>query len=61
MFFPAAGYAFAGSSVCWIAGIYKEVYLRAVDMELKGITVYRDKSLPEQTIAACSVKGRECC
>lgn len=38
----------------------KEVYFMAVDMALKGITVYRDKSLPDQTIAACSVKRGEC-
>jgi ribonucleoside-diphosphate reductase alpha chain len=38
----------------------KEVYLMAVDMELKGITAYRDKSLPDQTIAACSIKREEC-
>ena len=38
----------------------KQVYLMAVDMDVKGITVYRDQSLPDQTLGACSIKREEC-
>ncbi len=38
----------------------EKVYLMALDTNLKGITVYRDKSRPGQTLAACSLKSEEC-
>lgn len=38
----------------------EKVYLMALDMNLKGVTIYRDKSRPEQTLAACSLKSEEC-
>ena len=38
----------------------RELFLQAADMNLKGITVYRDKSLPDQILSACSLKNEEC-
>ena len=38
----------------------EEVFHMALDMNLKGVTVYRDKSRPGQTLAACSLKSEEC-
>ena len=38
----------------------RDLFLQAADMNLKGITVYRDKSLPDQILSACSLKNEEC-
>ncbi|MCK4485220.1 MAG: adenosylcobalamin-dependent ribonucleoside-diphosphate reductase [Desulfobacterales bacterium] len=38
----------------------EKAFLMALDMDLKGVTVYRDKSRPGQTLAACSLKSEEC-
>ncbi len=38
----------------------EKVFLMALDMDLKGVTAYRDKSRPAQTLAACSLKSEEC-
>jgi ribonucleoside-diphosphate reductase alpha chain len=42
------------------AGDIRELFLEAARMNLKGITVYRDKSHPEQILSACSMKNEEC-
>ena len=38
----------------------RELFIAAADMQLKGITVYRDKSLPDQILSACSFKNEAC-
>ncbi|BBO71870.1 ribonucleotide-diphosphate reductase subunit alpha [Desulfosarcina alkanivorans] len=38
----------------------RDLFLEAADMNLKGITVYRDKSHPDQILSACSLKNEEC-
>jgi ribonucleoside-diphosphate reductase alpha chain len=38
----------------------RDLFLQAADMNLKGITVYRDNSLPNQILSACSLKNEEC-
>ncbi|MGD9311191.1 MAG: adenosylcobalamin-dependent ribonucleoside-diphosphate reductase, partial [Desulfosarcina sp.] len=38
----------------------RELFLEATDMNLKGITVYRDTSHPDQILSACSIKNEEC-
>ncbi len=38
----------------------RALFLDAADMNLKGITVYRDRSHPDQVLSACSMKNEEC-
>jgi ribonucleoside-diphosphate reductase alpha chain len=38
----------------------RDLFLDAADMNLKGITVYRDRSHPDQVLSACSMKNEEC-
>jgi ribonucleoside-diphosphate reductase alpha chain len=38
----------------------KRVFLMASDMNVKGVTVYRDQSRADQTLEACSIKSEEC-
>ena len=38
----------------------RALFLAAADMNLKGITVYRDRSHPDQVLCACSMKNEEC-
>jgi ribonucleoside-diphosphate reductase alpha chain len=38
----------------------EKLFLKAFDMDVKGITVYRDQSLENQILSACSVKNEEC-
>jgi ribonucleoside-diphosphate reductase alpha chain len=38
----------------------KKLLLMAIDLDLKGVTVYRDQSRGDQTLAACSIKCEEC-
>ena len=38
----------------------RTLFLAAADMNLKGITVYRDRSHPDQVLSACSMKNEEC-
>jgi len=38
----------------------KKLFQAAVGMDLKGITVYRDQSLENQILGACSIKREEC-
>ncbi len=38
----------------------RTLFLDAADMNLKGITVYRDHSHPDQVLSACSMKNEEC-
>jgi ribonucleoside-diphosphate reductase alpha chain len=38
----------------------RALFLDAADMNLKGITVYRDHSHPDQVLSACSMKNEEC-
>lgn len=37
-----------------------DLFLQAADMNLKGITVYRNHSHPDQILSACSLKNEEC-
>jgi ribonucleoside-diphosphate reductase alpha chain len=37
-----------------------DLFVKASTMNLKGITVYRDKSHPGQVLSACSLKNEEC-
>ena len=37
-----------------------DLFMQAAEMNLKGITVYRDKSHPDQILSACSFKNEEC-
>jgi ribonucleoside-diphosphate reductase alpha chain len=37
-----------------------DLFLQAADMNLKGITVYRNNSHPDQILSACSLKNEEC-
>ena len=36
------------------------LFMEASTMDLKGITVYRDQSHPDQILSACSLKNEEC-
>jgi ribonucleoside-diphosphate reductase alpha chain len=38
----------------------RRLFMRAVELEVKGITVYRDQSIENQILSACSVKREEC-
>jgi len=38
----------------------RNLFMEAATMDLKGVTVYRDKSHPDQILSACSVKNEEC-
>jgi ribonucleoside-diphosphate reductase alpha chain len=38
----------------------RDLFLTATDMNLKGITVYRDQSHPDQILSACSLKNDAC-
>jgi len=38
----------------------RDLFMEAADMNLKGITVYRDQSKPGQILSACSFKSEEC-
>ena len=38
----------------------RDLFMKAATMNLKGITVYRDQSHPEQILSACSFKNEEC-
>jgi ribonucleoside-diphosphate reductase alpha chain len=38
----------------------RALFLDAANMNLKGITVYRDRSHPDQVLCACSMKNEEC-
>ena len=38
----------------------RDLFLKASTMNLKGITVYRDQSHPNQILSACSLKNEEC-
>lgn len=38
----------------------EQVFLTAMRMPVKGVTVYRDQSNEEQVLAACSIKREEC-
>jgi ribonucleoside-diphosphate reductase alpha chain len=38
----------------------KNLFLLAVEKQVKGLTVYRDQSLDEQILGACSLKRDEC-
>ena len=37
-----------------------DLFMKATTMNLKGITVYRDQSHPDQILSACSLKNEEC-
>ena len=38
----------------------RDLFLQAAKLDLKGITVYRDQSHPDQILSACSLKNEEC-
>jgi ribonucleoside-diphosphate reductase alpha chain len=38
----------------------RDLFMDAAKMNLKGITVYRDRSHPDQILSACSLKNEEC-
>jgi ribonucleoside-diphosphate reductase alpha chain len=38
----------------------KQLFLKAMRMPLKGVTVYRDTSNADQILSACSIKREEC-
>jgi ribonucleoside-diphosphate reductase alpha chain len=38
----------------------RKLFLQAVKLEVKGITVYRDQSIENQILSACSIKREEC-
>ncbi len=38
----------------------RDLFMEAADMNLKGITVYRNHSHPDQILCACSIKNEEC-
>lgn len=38
----------------------QELFMEAAAMHLKGVTVYRDKSHPNQILSACSMKNEAC-
>lgn len=38
----------------------RDLFLKSTEMNLKGITVYRDKSHPDQILSACSFKNDAC-
>lgn len=39
----------------------KEIFLTAIEMNLKGITIYRDKSRPKQTLNFCNINPEKEC
>ena len=39
----------------------KRLFLLAADMDIKGVTVYRDQSRADQMLSAFSIKCEECC
>jgi len=39
----------------------RDLFLQAAAMNLKGVTVYRDQSHPDQILSACSLRSKECC
>jgi len=41
-------------------GQIRELFLEAAYMNLKGVTIYRDRSHPNQILSACSIKNAEC-
>jgi ribonucleoside-diphosphate reductase alpha chain len=38
----------------------RDLFMEAADLNLKGITVYRNNSHPDQILSACSLKNEEC-
>ena len=38
----------------------KRLFLLAADMDIKGVTVYRDQCRADQMLAACSIRSEEC-
>ncbi|BBO93262.1 adenosylcobalamin-dependent ribonucleoside-diphosphate reductase [Desulfosarcina ovata] len=38
----------------------RDLFMDAAGMDLKGVTVYRDQSHPDQILSACSLKNEEC-
>nr|WP_306304180.1 hypothetical protein [Desulfosarcina cetonica] len=38
----------------------RDLFMEATTMNLKGITVYRDRSHPDQILSACSLKNDAC-
>jgi ribonucleoside-diphosphate reductase alpha chain len=38
----------------------EKLFIMATRMDVKGVTVYRDQSVANQTLAACSIKSEEC-
>jgi ribonucleoside-diphosphate reductase alpha chain len=38
----------------------RQLLLKAFELDVKGITVYRDRSLKDQILSACSIKREEC-
>ncbi len=38
----------------------KSLFRSAADMDVKGVTVYRDQSRQDQALGACSIKSEEC-
>jgi ribonucleoside-diphosphate reductase alpha chain len=38
----------------------KQLFLTAMQMPVKGVTVYRDQSQEDQILSACSIKRDEC-
>jgi ribonucleoside-diphosphate reductase alpha chain len=38
----------------------RDLFMEAASLNLKGVTVYRDNSHPDQILSACSVKNEEC-
>jgi ribonucleoside-diphosphate reductase alpha chain len=41
-------------------GDIKGLFRAAADMDVKGVTVYRDQSRQDQALGACSIKSEEC-
>jgi ribonucleoside-diphosphate reductase alpha chain len=41
-------------------GDIKSLFRAAADMDVKGVTVYRDQSRQDQALGACSIKSEEC-
>ena len=38
----------------------EKLFMTATDMDVKGVTIYRDRSRDDQILAACSIKNEEC-